>query len=294
MLRYIYSALALGIATAELFASDADNYLWNDDISWISARVQESDGFKVSTEADGSGWITGYMWSDSIGWIELSSGVTGPFTNGSVDNWGVNISTSGELSGYAWNEQIGWIKFSSENGNPTVSTTDGVFTGYAWNEQIGWISFENTNPMYQLATDAYPIDDSGSGSGEGGGDTQTPMGTPQEWLDFWGVTEYYDAGDGVYAWKKYIMDVPPVFPGNALQIHDHMFTPNGFELMTFVTSPYRIYTLQRRSDLVDGDWADVPGQVDVPGTGGPTFFLDANPSAPMFYRLVVEVPEGGI
>ena len=120
------------------------------------------------------------------------------------------------------------------------------------------------------------------------------MGTPQEWLDFWGVTEYYDAGDGVYAWQKYIMDVPPIFPGNALQIHDHMFTPNGFELMTFVTSPYRIYTLQRRSDLMEGDWVDVEGQVDVPGTGFPTFFLDANPSSPMFYRLVVEVPEGGI
>ncbi|MBN2685737.1 MAG: hypothetical protein JXR40_10695 [Pontiellaceae bacterium] len=292
MKRTILGITALSALCASATVSAATNsFIWNDQVGWISAETTEAHGLQVNTEPDGSGWITGSLRSEQLGWIELSSSQTGPFMNSTVNNWGVNISTEGALSGCAWNESVGWIEFSSENGSPSVSTTNGSFSGYAWNEQLGWISLESPSPAYQLVTDAYPTTTDP--------DPQPPRGTPQEWLDLFGIDEYYDAGDGVYAWEKYVMDVDPTLPGNALQIVGLEVTEFGNEIYAFPASPFRDYTLQRSDTLEEGSWSNVFGQVNVPGPfpdpifpiPPPMVFLDTSGTNASFYRVIVEVPE---
>lgn len=60
--------------------------------------------------------------------------------------------------------------------------------------------------------------------------------------------------------------------------------------VTVESSASALYTLQRRTELVSGAWADVPGCVNVPGTGGRLTLSDTNTPAPptCFYRLLRE------
>ena len=52
----------------------------------------------------------------------------------------------------------------------------------------------------------------------------------------------------------------------------------------------RLYTLLSCADLAGAAWKPVPGQIDIPGTGGPLTLTDPNPPFPAFYRVSVRLP----
>ena len=120
-------------------------------------------------------------------------------------------------------------------------------------------------------------------------DTQA-QGTPNWWLDHHGVAEGYDAGDGVPAWQKYVMDVNPTVASNPLHITSLSNAPAA-RMVTFTpASTRRYYTLTRREDLTAGSWNDVTGQVSVQyGTGGEKTMEDTNTATRAFYTVEVSV-----
>lgn len=61
--------------------------------------------------------------------------------------------------------------------------------------------------------------------------------------------------------------------------------------MSYTSSASRVYTLYYRTNLVSGDWTNIPSQTDIPGSGELDTLSD--PSATdteRFYRLGVSLP----
>ena len=61
--------------------------------------------------------------------------------------------------------------------------------------------------------------------------------------------------------------------------------------VTFPSYTTTVYTLQRRTNLITGTWANVPGCGPLRGTGAPMVFIDTNAPPPptLFYRLEYHV-----
>ena len=55
----------------------------------------------------------------------------------------------------------------------------------------------------------------------------------------------------------------------------------------FLSSSNRVYTLRSATNLTAGGWSDVPGQADVPGTGGLHSLADTHVGPARFYRVGV-------
>ncbi len=70
--------------------------------------------------------LAGYVWSTNIGWIKLSSGGSGPHTNTTSSNWGVNKATDGSLSGYGWSTTAGWINFGPSQGGVSIANNNTI------------------------------------------------------------------------------------------------------------------------------------------------------------------------
>ncbi|MEI7903007.1 MAG: hypothetical protein WCK89_22420 [bacterium] len=229
----------------------------------------------VTVHFDGTGgYLTGCAWGENIGWIKLGANAGGPYANATTNNWGVNMNVVGSLSGYAWGENVGWIKFDPLHGVVQVNMANGQFSGVAWGENIGWLKFSGSAPDYGVRTLAF--------------DTQ-PLGTPNWWLAHFGVAEAYDAGDGVPAWKKYVMDTDPTVAGSYLRITSVSNTPSGTDVIFWPASTRRYYTLRRCDDLQAEGWNDVEGRVNVRGSGGADSLQDASDVTQRFYRVTVEV-----
>lgn len=244
-------------------------YAWGENVGWANAGPT-NDAVTVHYYEDSGGWLVGHAWGENIGWIVMGSAGGGPYDNISSSNWGVNLAANGKLSGYAWGENVGWINFDHAAINPA----NGEFSGRAWGENIGWLTCKGTSPDYGVRTLAF--------------DTQ-PQGTPNWWLDHHGVSEGEDAGDGVAAWRKYVMDVDPIVSNNYLRITSVSNAPSGTEVAFNPTSTRRDYTLKRRESLGEGNWSNVVGQVGVPGVGGGGALQDPNGAVRVFYRVEVTV-----
>lgn len=247
-----------------------NKYAWAENAGWINASPTNGG---VTVHFDGtSGYLTGYAWGENIGWIKVGDNTGGPYANNSATDWGVNLDASGNLTGTAWGENVGWITFSPSNSVTTIDMTTGSFDGKAWGENIGWVSFKGAATHYNVRTVAF--------------DTQ-PLGTPNWWLAHYGVVESYDAGDGVPAWKKYVMDTNPNVTGDVLRIVSISNRPPA--TVTFTSSARRYYTLQRRDDLQTGAWTNVVTQTAIPGSGGLTSLQDTSVATQQFYRVEVKV-----
>lgn len=252
----------------------ANKYAWGENVGWVNAAPTNA-GQTVSVHFDGNeGWLSGYVWGENIGWIKMGADSGGPYVNTTSNNWGVNLASNGKLSGYAWGQNVGWISFSHAQCDAAINTTNGAFSGHAWGENIGWLSFNGSFPDYGVRTMAFYVQ---------------PQGTPNWWLDHHGVTEGYDAGDGVPAWKKYVMDTNPNLPGDYLRISAISDAPSAKTVTFGPASPRRYYTLTRRGDLSSGGWSNVTGQVSVAGTGASQTMQDTNTAARAFYRVNVTV-----
>lgn len=247
-----------------------NKYAWAENAGWLNVAPTNSG---VTVHFDGTGgYLTGYAWGENMGWIKMGDPTGGPYANNSSTNWGVNLDASGKLTGYAWGENVGWITFSPSNSMTSVDMTTGSFDGKAWGENIGWVSFKGTATNYNVRTVAF--------------DAQ-PMGTPNWWLAYHAVVENYDAGDGVPAWKKYVMDTNPNVTGDVLRIVSISNMPPA--TVTFTSSTRRYYTLQRRDDLETGAWTNVVTQSAIPGAGGLTSLQDTTVATQQFYRVEVKV-----
>jgi hypothetical protein len=266
------------VAVADNTGTDPTNkYAWGENIGWANAApVNGGVTNGVTLHFDGtSGYLTGYAWGENIGWIKLGDDTGGPYANDSSTDWGVNMTTNGDLSGYAWGENIGWIQFPTNgNGGVAINPVNGNFTGHVWGENIGWLKFSGSSPDFGVRTLAF--------------DTQ-PQGTPNWWLDAHSVTEGYDAGDGVPASAKYVMDTDPNVAGDYLRITSVSNAAAERDIAFTPASTRRYYTLSRREDLTAGGWSNVVGQVGVPGGGGSRTMQDTNAAARAFYRVNVTV-----
>jgi hypothetical protein len=100
--------------------------------------------------------ISGWAWTDTYGWISLNSidcdkdnnghkdvFCGGDNTTGTVQNYGVNVSTTnrasggtGDFSGNAWSDNIGWVSFDRAlTGNPPAAPFNG---GVGTIAQVDW------------------------------------------------------------------------------------------------------------------------------------------------------------
>ena len=276
MIYRIVSALVLAGMPATLAdnigTDPANKNAWGENIGWANAGSMNHE-VKIHFNG-GSGWLSGYVWGENIGWIVMGSAESGPHANTTSNNWGVNMSANGDLSGYAWGENVGWINFGGGQCDAAINPANGEFSGHAWGENIGWLKFKGTSPDYGVRTLAF--------------DAQA-QGTPNWWLDHHTVTEAYDAGDGVPAWRKYLMDTDPHVTGNYLRITSLSIAP-ATTVVTFTpASTRRYYTLTRRDDLTTGGWSNVAGQVGVVGIGGGQSLQDTNMAAQAFYNVKVTV-----
>jgi hypothetical protein len=176
---------------------------------------------------------------------------------------------------YAWGENVGWINFGATECDAAINPANGEFSGHAWGENIGWLKFKGTSPDYGVRSLAFYAQ---------------PQGTPNWWLDAHGVTEGYEAGDGVPAWQKYVMDVSPTKAENYLVITSVSNAPAAKVVAFTPASTRRYYTLTRRDDLTAGGWSNVAGQVAVQyGTAGEKTMQDTNAATRAFYSVKVTV-----
>lgn len=276
MIHWVIALLFVGIPTvrADNTGTDSSNkYAWGENVGWANAGPTNDE---VTVHFDeNTGWLSGHAWGENIGWIVMGSAGGGPYANTTSNNWGVNLAASGDLSGYAWGENVGWINFGHVQCDAAIDPANGELSGHAWGENIGWLKFKGTSPDYGVRTLAF--------------DTQA-QGTPNWWLDHHGVSESYDTGDGVAAWRKYVMDTDPNAAGDYLRITAISNTPAETDVAFTPASTRRSYTLTRREDLTQGGWSNVVGEVDVQyGTGGAKTMQDTNVAAQAFYTVEVTV-----
>ena len=105
----------------------------------------------------------------------------------------------------------------------------------------------------------------------------------------WEFLECQDRfGKGMALAQEYVADTDPLDPGSVFKIVSVDPGPPVAVQMT-PSSSARVYTLQRRASLSEGEWEAVPGQMDVPGDGGP-LADDAVSGDAFFYRVQVDVP----
>lgn len=277
IIRWMTITLLAGTAAAMAGNTGTDpahKYAWGENVGWANAAPTNHE-VKVHYNEGAGGWLSGYAWGENIGWIVMGSAGGGPYANTTSNNWGVNLAADGKLSGYAWGENVGWINFEQTYGQCAIDPSTGAFAGHAWGENIGWMKFKGTSPVYGVRSMAFY--------------TQ-PQGTPNWWLDHHGVTEVYDAGDGVPAWRKYVMDTDPNVAGDYLHI-TAVFDLEGPTAISFTpASTRRYYTLIRRENLTEGGWNNVAGQVAVSyGTEGEQMMADQNRSTQAFYSVEVTV-----
>lgn len=246
---------------------------WTENAGWANF-APTNGGITVHYYEGAGGYLAGYAWGENIGWITLGATAGGPYNNNSSTDWGVNLAANGSLSGYAWGQNVGWIKFDPTYGGVTVNTTNGQFNATAWGENIGWVKFQGTAPAYTVRTLAF--------------DAQ-PQGTPNWWLTHYNVAEDFDKGDGVLAWKKYVMDTDPNVAGDYLRITTISNAPPATKMTFTPVSQRRHYTLSRRDELTAGNWRNVDGQAGIAGVGEGQTLQDTNLATRAFYRVNVTV-----
>lgn len=249
-----------------------DKHAWTENTGWANCAP---GGGGVTIHYTGtSGYLTGYAWGENIGWIKMGDDTGGPYGNVSAADWGVNLDGAGDLSGYAWGENVGWIRFASVFNRARIDLSTGRFDGYAWGENIGWIRFQGSAANYSVRTFAF--------------ETQ-PHGTPNWWLALHSIGDENDLGvKGYPAWQDWAADTDPNDPNSVFHIVSVSNTPHTAAIGFTPSSLQRYYTLQCRSNTIAGGWANVPGQISRPGTGGIGNLQDTNaPRSASFYAIQV-------
>ena len=93
-------------------------------------------------------------------------------------------------------------------------------------------------------------------------------------------------GDAASDYEEYVADTDALDPNAFFRI-----TSLGDHAVGYDSSGSRIYSLLWSSNLVEGIWMVVPGQQDIPGSGGADSLINPAPGEPpTFYRVEVKMP----
>jgi hypothetical protein len=95
-------------------------------------------------------------------------------------------------------------------------------------------------------------------------------------------------GDRLNNWQEWLADTDPTNALSVLRIESIAAGPPV--TVQFTSSSNRFYSLLGCTNLTAPVWMDVPGQTDVPGSGGLQALRDTNAAPPRFYRVGVRVP----
>jgi hypothetical protein len=99
--------------------------------------------------------------------------------------------------------------------------------------------------------------------------------------------------DGLGTYEEWIADTHPTDPGSTLTLSISNHPPLSLHIQA---NPGRLYTLLTRDAFNDpsdpsATWQPVPGQIDLPGTGGSLLLQDTNGASTRYYRVLVRWPE---
>ncbi|MEI7733652.1 MAG: hypothetical protein WCO56_29070, partial [Verrucomicrobiota bacterium] len=127
---------------------------------------------------------------------------------------------------------------------------------------------------------------------------QAANGTPHGWLASFGWTNNFSAaetndtdGDGIPAWKEYIANTNPTNAASVFHVESVANPVLGTLTLTFQSSSNRVYSLGWATNLENTVWYVVPGQSNIPGTGGLMSLTDTNNAAAVrFNRVRVALP----
>jgi hypothetical protein len=115
------------------------------------------------------------------------------------------------------------------------------------------------------------------------------------WLQQFGLStdgsaDYTDSdGDMMSNQQEWTADTNPTKAASCLRLTLTSSSPPI--AVALLSSAGRLYTLQCCTNLTPSSvWTPVPGQTDLPGSGGVLTLTDTNPPVPAFYRVSVRLP----
>lgn len=94
--------------------------------------------------------------------------------------------------------------------------------------------------------------------------------------------------DGRTTYQEWVADTDPTNAWSCFHVTSIVTGPPVS--VSVESSATRLYTLESCADLSTGLWTSVPGQTDIPGTGGPLTLTDPNAAYSRFYRVSVRQP----
>jgi hypothetical protein len=271
--------LIAGTALSATTIDPVNKYAYGANIGWLNAAGDTANGAVI-----GEFVCSGYIHSANVGWINLGSGTAAngiQYQNNSATDFGVNRDGAGNLRGYAYSANVGWIAFE-DTGAPKVDLVTGRLTGYAWSANCGWISLSNADAYVQTDTIEHGA--------------LAPNGLPIAWLLTYFGTVNVDPnadrdGDGMTNLQEYRAGTDPTNPDSKLVITAGPVVTGTTVMLTWSSSPARVYLVEKSDDLMSGVWTDSGLGVITPdpGTNTTRSFTD---TSGQFYRIRVVIPPG--
>lgn len=180
-----------------------------------------------------------------------------------------------------WDPPVYPIATLNSNGLATVASVYSTTTG-----RVSGFFLAATGSTHLLVTDVNP-DNFGIYAGDE---------IPDRWqVRYFGVDNtngVWDAdpyGTGQNNRYKYVADLNPTNRTSVFAIIG-VSNPPASRVVWFLSSTGRVYSLQRSTNVLNGMWADVPGQSNVWGGTDMMSLTDTNASHFQFYRVSVRVP----
>ena len=134
------------------------------------------------------------------------------------------MKTRANHSRVSWIYMLAWVCVAMPCAWADVSNMNPT-NKHAWGENVGWVRFQGSAPDYNMRTLAFD---------------KQPLGTPNWWLALYNVTENYDEGDAVPAWKEYVADTDPTTAASYFNIASISNLPAA--TVYFPSSSRRYYT----------------------------------------------------
>ncbi|MCS6770742.1 MAG: hypothetical protein NZ740_01800, partial [Kiritimatiellae bacterium] len=257
----------------------------------VDGSVIVEEGTLLVSNTSGSGTGTGPVQVRTNGWL----GGTGIITGSLSVAGGLTFELSTPPASHDRLDVQSGLVFSN-GAKVRVAVLGGATTGtYVLANAVGGVS--GPLPALELTGTSWSGVLSMAGTelrlelmGAGG----APLTPYQAWAQARitnGLTNELDDadGDGVANWEEWVADSDPMVTNAAFGAVGIQLDGGNLAAL-FISSTQRLYTLEYTTSLEGNWWSNVPGQVDIPGSGGVT-----NLSMPAVtnaaFRLRVRVPE---
>lgn len=276
----ILTALLISAAVVQAASNvdPANPYAYGANIGWVNAYANGTNGAVV-----GEFVCRDYLYGANVGWIHLGNGAPTNgvrYTNAGANDYGVNHLGDGRLRGFAYGANIGWINFE-DTGNPRVDFKTGNLHGFIYSANCGWISLSNAVARVRILNIQPGVDTDGDGIADAWerlyAANLTVLGGPGKDSD----------GDGISDLDEYRADTNPLDPDDRLRIVNiTTATLGNSSTLTWTSKPTRCYSIDTRTDLLAGNWADVGLGTILPDPGPTTLRTAAHPvTSNRFFRV---------